>query len=291
MWGAVQVEGVVLLVGGSTIHTDQELVILGPVQRGYGHQDGVVVLHQEVLGPAFASLGLVARLVHHRRQKRHLRLGVLAVPVVGEGRAVPARPRAVQQSKVCGTSMAGMIVTSDVRIIFFDLVGGVIVLTRRICVSGLGAPSRSASSRKSPLGGKAPVVAACRRGRRVRPDWAALQLQGCVSRTGARADWNQVVVVPLSLKVPVLAPIVERCCTQFCILVLKILQEVVDGCCVLDLSNLVESKVTVEMPVDGCGLRRRREDGDRGQETEEAQQEQRKVLHQVNKAIFQGDSL
>ena len=56
------------------------------------------------------------------------------------------------------------------------------------------------------------MVAACRRGRRVRPDWAALQLQGCVSRTGARADWNQVVVVPLSLKVPVLAPIVERCC-------------------------------------------------------------------------------
>ena len=39
---------------------------------------------------AFTSLGLVARLVHHRRQKRHLRLGVLAVPVVGEGRAVPA---------------------------------------------------------------------------------------------------------------------------------------------------------------------------------------------------------
>ena len=32
----------------------------------------------------------------------------------------PARPRAVQQSKVCGTSMAGMIVTSDVRIIFLD---------------------------------------------------------------------------------------------------------------------------------------------------------------------------
>ena len=41
------------------------------------------------------------------------------------------------------------------------------------------------------------------------------------------------------------------------------------------------SKVTVEMPVDGCGLRRRREDGDRGQETEEAQQEQRKVPHDM----------
>ena len=69
--------------------------------------------------------------------------------------------------------------------------------------------------------------------------------------------------------------------TQFCVLVFKTLQEVVDTCCILDLSNLVESKVTVEMPVDGRGLRRRREDGDRGQETEEAQQEERKVPHDM----------
>ena len=70
-------------------------------------------------------------------------------------------------------------------------------------MGGLGATGGVAA-------GQASVAAVATGGGAVGPNWAALQLQCCVSWTGARAHRHEIVVIPLPLEIPMLAPIVER---------------------------------------------------------------------------------